>query len=253
MSCHCRMQPRRSQALPCPCAGLTRTRRLTGLVNVPRMFGMATNSTIIPSGDGATDVRTRILESALDLLADQGVNELTQPKVARRAGVRQSHLTYYFRTRADLLMAVAMHFVSSTLGQVSVGVAEGSLNAATLGEALGEVVADGRRARVMLGLVVASDEDPRIKAFLRELVGRVRATLAEIARAIGARADTGDVTAFHAMVVGAAVLNVAQDDEAARADCRSVVRLGVARVLAGDTVTEPSSNTRGRSARRSTR
>jgi AcrR family transcriptional regulator len=51
--------------------------------------------------DTAIDVRTRILEAALGLLAEHGVTELTQPKIAAAAGVRQSHLTYYFPTRMD--------------------------------------------------------------------------------------------------------------------------------------------------------
>ena len=53
------------------------------------------------------DVRSRILEAALGLLAENGAHELTQPKVARAAGVRQSHLTYYFPTRGELLQEVA--------------------------------------------------------------------------------------------------------------------------------------------------
>ncbi|MDH3319882.1 MAG: TetR/AcrR family transcriptional regulator [Betaproteobacteria bacterium] len=52
-------------------------------------------------------VRDRILEAALGLLAESGAHELTQPKVSKAAGVRQSRLTYYFPTRADLLQAVA--------------------------------------------------------------------------------------------------------------------------------------------------
>src|SRR5881227_2373362 len=55
------------------------------------------------------EVRERILEAALSLLAESGAHELTQPRVSKAAGVRQSHLTYYFPTRADLLVAVARH------------------------------------------------------------------------------------------------------------------------------------------------
>jgi AcrR family transcriptional regulator len=53
------------------------------------------------------DVRERLLEAALRLLAESGAHELTQPKVAKAAGVRQSHLTYYFPTRGELLQEVA--------------------------------------------------------------------------------------------------------------------------------------------------
>ena len=58
------------------------------------------------------DVRTRILEAALRLLGEGG-QQITQPRVSKEAGVRQSHLTYYFPTITDLLQAVARHSFQS--------------------------------------------------------------------------------------------------------------------------------------------
>src|SRR5204862_155958 len=65
------------------------------------------------------DVRSRILEAALGLLAESGAHELTQPRVARAAGVRQSHLTYYFPTRAALMQAVARHSIERLAGDLA--------------------------------------------------------------------------------------------------------------------------------------
>ena len=59
------------------------------------------------------DVRTRILEAALRLLGEGGAQNVTQPRVSKEAGVRQSHLTYYFPTVTDLLQAVARHSFQS--------------------------------------------------------------------------------------------------------------------------------------------
>ena len=70
------------------------------------------------------DVRARILDAALGLLARGGAAELTQPRVARAAGVRQSHLTYYFPTRDALLQAVAdrsIDTLAATLMQAAQG------------------------------------------------------------------------------------------------------------------------------------
>jgi len=64
------------------------------------------------------DVRDRILQAALRLLAESGAHELTQPRVAKAAGVRQSHLTYYFPTRADLLQEVARYSIGTLAGQL---------------------------------------------------------------------------------------------------------------------------------------
>jgi AcrR family transcriptional regulator len=51
-------------------------------------------------------VRQRILNAALDIVEKDGVEALTQPRVAKAAGVRQSHLTYYFPRKADLFVAL---------------------------------------------------------------------------------------------------------------------------------------------------
>ena len=56
-------------------------------------------------------VRERILDAALATLREHGLRKLTQVRVAKRARVRQSHLTYYFPTREDLLEAVATRAV----------------------------------------------------------------------------------------------------------------------------------------------
>ena len=50
--------------------------------------------------------RQRILDAAVRIARKSGIKALTQPQVAREAGVRQSHLTYYFPRKADLLAAV---------------------------------------------------------------------------------------------------------------------------------------------------
>ena len=63
-----------------------------------------------------TDIRAQILDTAFALLADHGVAYLTQPRVSKAAGVRQSHLTYYFPTRGDLLAAVARHSIEILAG-----------------------------------------------------------------------------------------------------------------------------------------
>ena len=52
------------------------------------------------------DRRQDIIEAGLATLREHGYAGFTQPRVAARAGLRQSHLTYYYPTRIDLLTAV---------------------------------------------------------------------------------------------------------------------------------------------------
>jgi AcrR family transcriptional regulator len=177
--------------------------------------------------DDATDVRKRILDAALGLMAEHGFMEVTQPKIARAAGVRQSHLTYYFPTRGELLKALALHSIETLLGPLAAGALAGKLTPELFAQVTGEALADKRRARVMLGLIVSSEEDREIKQFLRDFVARVRATMTDVARLLGRDPDRVNIVALHMLFVGATVLNVARDDAASRRECAEIARLAV--------------------------
>lgn len=190
------------------------------------------------------DVRERILEAALHLLGEQGVAELTQPRVARAAGVTQSHLTYYFPTRHELLLAVAQRSVERELARLVADVEaapEDRLDRAA--KRFASALTDKRRARMILGLIIAADEQPAIRAALRDFVARVRAMLAAAAGAMGMHPDPRRLAALHAAMVGVAVLNLARDDRASHEEAKETPRLILA-LLAGQ------SGTRKRAAKR---
>lgn len=165
-------------------------------------------------------VRDRILEAALGLLAEGGAHELTQPRVARAAGVRQSHLTYYFPTRADLLQEVARYSIGKLAGQMAQA-RDHSPRATARQIAAG--AADKRRVRTMLALVSAADRDPQIKRRMRRFVAELRSRLTPVLAAGGLQADAESVAFFHSVVVGCAVLQLARDNAAARAEARAVL------------------------------
>jgi AcrR family transcriptional regulator len=179
-----------------------------------------------------SDVRTRILQAAVGLLAEHGVSELTQPRVARAAGVRQSHLTYYFPTRADLLLGVAAHSIEALTSGMALAARDGSLTRASLPDALAAAAGDKRRARVMLGLVVTADEDAQLKERFREFVMTIRARIGGLLAQLGIPADADRLAACHSMIVGAAILNLARDDAASRQELQVVVRMAAERILA---------------------
>src|SRR5919204_4462467 len=133
------------------------------------------------------EVRERILQAALALLAESGAHELTQPRVARAAGVRQSHLTYYFPTRADLLQAVAHYSIENLAGQLE------HARPGALPVEIAAGAADKRRARVMLGLVSAADREAKIKQRLRKFIADIRKRMAPVLAAGGVTAgERGD-------------------------------------------------------------
>lgn len=163
-------------------------------------------------------VRERILEAALRLLAESGAHELTQPRVAKAAGVRQSHLTYYFPTRGELLQGVARHSIGKLAGQLARSPRK------TLPESIAAGAADKRRSRVMLGLVTAADRDPAIKRRMRKFVHELRGRMTPLLEAGGLRADPQSIAFFHCCVIGCAVLQLARDNAEARAEARAVLK-----------------------------
>jgi AcrR family transcriptional regulator len=163
-------------------------------------------------------VRERILEAALSLLAESGAHELTQPRVARAAGVRQSHLTYYFPTRGDLLQEVARYSIEKLAEQLAHG------RAGSLPETIAAGAADKRRSRVMLGLVTAADRDPKIKQRMRRFVSELRARMTPVLGAAGLATDPESIAFFHSVIVGCAVLQIARDNAEARAEAKAVLK-----------------------------
>jgi len=173
----------------------------------------------------AMGVRERILDAALILLHEQGVNQLTQPKLSKAAGVTQGHLTYYFPTRADLLLAVAQHSLGATIAHMvdaaRTRAAAGVEHAAAIAS---DVLTDKQRVRMMLGLIVASDEDPKIKALLRKFIQDVRRLVTQLFNAFGASGDPEKVALLHVTMVGLAVVNLARDDSASRRETAALAR-----------------------------
>lgn len=164
------------------------------------------------------DVRTRILDTALGLLAEGA--ELTQPRVARAAGVRQSHLTYYFPTVTDLLQAVARHSLEALAREVSPA---SGRRPASLAGAIAGGTRDKRRVRVMLGLVTAADRDATLKPRMRTFVKEIRQRVGTMLEAAGTKVSEADLAFLHTVVVGCAVLQLARDNAEARREALAAI------------------------------
>lgn len=174
-------------------------------------------------------IRKRILDAGVDLLETQGVAALTQPRVARAAGVSQSHLTYYFPTRNRLLMALAEAAVERLLD----GLREAAQRSAGAEPAglFAEMILRHAPVRVMLGLVVAADREPELRSSLAALIGRVRQGLAGVLAANGLAASPQQVLALHAGIVGLAVMNYARQTPESEQEMRAGVAELTARIL----------------------
>lgn len=162
------------------------------------------------------DIRKDLIVAGFAVLAEEGYPGFTQPKVAARAGVRQSHLTYYFPTRLALLEAVASSAIEQQLATMSAlaDIPDVDERISMVASALSQPTA----IRVLVALVQSADKEPSIAPLFRNLVERM---LANVDRVIG-RPPSSEPSAatrlFHALSVGLAVLNLAT----ARSDAKAI-------------------------------
>lgn len=165
-------------------------------------------------------VRESILAAGVGLLKDKGIAALTQPQVARAAGVKQSHLTYYFPTRADLLLGIAGQAINRTMEEIAVRLVE-KPDQATLADTFAKVMISGVPPRVMIGLIVAADADPEIRKPLRKLIKHVRAQVQAMLTKSGLASGPEAALLFHATVVGLAVMHQARINTQSASEVRN--------------------------------
>ncbi|MFM0322606.1 TetR/AcrR family transcriptional regulator [Caballeronia glebae] len=153
------------------------------------------------------DRRQTILEAALATLREEGYSGFTQPRVAARAGLRQSHLTYYFPTRLALIEAVARTAIDGQLAAVDAFAGEASLKITAA--SIANVAMRHENTRVLMALAQAADEEPTIRSLFRELAEGVAVRIARMLEAMGLAVTKEHVSMVHALVVGLAVIDLA--------------------------------------------
>lgn len=129
--------------------------------------------------------RRRILDAALEIVRKDGLRALTQTRVASAAGLRQSHLTYYFPRKADLLAAT----LEASHGRVS-------HPRAAAGDPLNELqtlILDRNQMKFFLGAVLEASERADLRA---SFAAHARGAREALASAFGREPDDPDVIAF---------------------------------------------------------
>jgi AcrR family transcriptional regulator len=177
----------------------------------------------------ASGLREQILEAAVDLLSESGSPGLTQPKVCQRVGITQSHLTYYFPTRSDLVTAVAETVVSRLLDLYdSAGPA---VSADQLVDRIALIISSTSSSRALLSLILAADTDPAVLTQTRRLIDGLRIRASTALTQLGARTAESDPAAavaidgrlLHAAWVGLAVTGLGEGDTVDRAANREAI------------------------------
>ena len=73
--------------------------------------------------DIASVRRTQIVEAAVSVITEQGLQNLSLSEIEKKAGMSRGQLTYYFRTKEEILLAVFDHLV--TLIHLRIGTPQG--------------------------------------------------------------------------------------------------------------------------------
>jgi AcrR family transcriptional regulator len=175
--------------------------------------------------------RERILTAAVELLHTEGFAALTQQAVAAKAGMRQSHITYYFPTRNDLLRATAQYGCECMLAPIEGAAATGQLTPDALREILLPDESDRAFFRLMSSLVTACDEDESIKAWLNEFDTGVEKRIQGTFAMVGVMVPDDIVHLMHACFIGSVHLDSAWQTEASLAKARKNVAMLVDFVL----------------------
>lgn len=161
--------------------------------------------------------KLKILEGALAILENKGIQCLTQPAVAKLVGIPQGQLTYHFPKRADLVNAVA----HATLDAMADAVFQKEFSNVADGKELGpflkllqSFLKMRSRSRALFGLILEADENPEVKEKVLEQARRVRAMIAVVARL-----EENDplVGMYHSLLLGYGLQYFLAEDKAHRA------------------------------------
>jgi AcrR family transcriptional regulator len=174
--------------------------------------------------------REAIVASALDVIQEEGLSGFTQPRVARRAGLRQSHLTYYFPTRADLLLAVAEEAVRRRIEALRAAVSAEDPAAKVAG--LVEVLVDPRQTRILTALAQSADADPEVRRAFHALGTGVGSLGGAFFESVGVEPTESSLALLQATSTGIAVLALASGGEAFRDRAEQVLTQLISGLLA---------------------
>ena len=153
------------------------------------------------------DRKSEIVSAGLNVLREEGLAGFTQPRIAARAGLRQSHLTYYFPTRVDLLAGVARLAVDSQLAAVDLMLAGSSPAEVTL--TMARVMILHENTRVLMGMAQAADLEPALRELFRELAAGILERLGAWLGSMNIPVTQANLDLMHALSVGLAVIDLA--------------------------------------------
>lgn len=122
--------------------------------------------------------RDRIIDAALDVIADDGVEGTSLRKIAARAGVPLGSLTYYFDGREDLIAEAFIRFTDLSAAEFRAAFATAddlaSARAAVVAALTSESTVDERGVSLSIEIYALALRAPRHRAIFLRWVRRCR-------------------------------------------------------------------------------
>jgi AcrR family transcriptional regulator len=170
------------------------------------------------------DRRKKILDAGLAILREQGLAGLTQPRVAAKTGLRQSHLTYYYPTRADLLTAVTRAAVEVQLAGAQ-SLTKGIASAEQAAARMATVAVRHENTRVLAALNQAADQEPAVRAQFNELLDGFIAELGTLLKKLELSPTQARIDLLHGLFVGLSIIDLATGRKNGRARTKAALSL----------------------------
>ena len=170
------------------------------------------------------DIRKDIVEAGLAILQEQGLAGLTQPRIAARTGLRQSHLTYYYPTRADLLTAVTRAAIEAQLAAVR-SMVQGASSAEQSATMIAAVTVLHKNTRVLAALNQAADQEPAVRPLFNELLDGFIAELGFLLDKLALPVSEARIDLVHALFVGLSIIDLATARHNGQARAEAVLKL----------------------------
>jgi AcrR family transcriptional regulator len=188
---------------------------------------------------GEPGPRQRILDAALDIVEAEGIAALTQPKVAKAVGLRQSHITYYFPRKADLVIGL----LEASHGRAGRGRGARPGDVFAL---LSGLMFDRQRMLFFLGILMAVSDDAELREIFR---AHADGLVGNLAGAFGVAPDDPALIAFVDELRGAGIRRLITKDSTTPDIAAIAARHGLRLEATGGS----ASGSRSRSPRRKER
>src|ERR1700691_4711049 len=153
------------------------------------------------------DRRETILKAAIATLREHGFSGFTQPRGAKRADVRQSHLTYYFPTPLAPLGGGPRLAVDGQLAALQSIVDLPSVPAVI--KNITAIIGRHENTRGLMALAQEAEEEPSLRSLFRELADGIVSRLRLLLENLHLDATEEQVFLIHSLWVGMAVVGLA--------------------------------------------